>query len=50
MKLNKKIIKKKKKNKKKTKKVIKNNIEIVSEKISFILDRADLKFISKFIL
>lgn len=47
MKLNKKIIKKNKKNKKKQKKVAKNNIETVSEKISFILDRADSKLISK---
>ena len=47
MKLNKKIIKKKKKNKKKQKKVVKNNIEIVSEKISSILDRADTKLISE---
>lgn len=49
MKINKKIVKNKKRNKKKNKKVIKNNIDVVSEKIAIILDRADLKYISKFI-
>ena len=48
MKLNKNLVKKKnKKNKKRQKKIIKNNVDVVSEKISFLLDKADPKLISK---
>jgi len=50
MKISKNLVKKKnKKNKKKQKKIVKNNVDLVAEKISFILDKADLKLIKNIV-